>query len=44
VNSVLPELAKNFTVIAPDLLGHGESDKARADYSIAGYATRCGTC
>ena len=37
-NSVLPELAKNFTVIAPDLLGHGESDKPRADYSIAGYA------
>ena len=35
---VLPDLAKNFTVIAPDLLGHGESDKPRADYSIAGYA------
>ena len=35
---VLPALARNFTVIAPDLLGHGESDKPRADYSIAGYA------
>ncbi len=35
---VLPALVRNFTVIAPDLLGHGESDKPRADYSIAGYA------
>lgn len=35
---VLPRLAKDFTVIAPDLLGHGESDKPRADYSIGGYA------
>jgi pimeloyl-ACP methyl ester carboxylesterase len=31
-------LARNFTVIAPDLLGHGESDKPRADYSVAAYA------
>ncbi|MEI2716132.1 MAG: alpha/beta hydrolase [Candidatus Nanopelagicales bacterium] len=35
---VLPQLARSFTVIAPDLLGHGESDKPRADYSIGGYA------
>ena len=35
---VIEDLAKNFTVIAPDLLGHGESDKPRADYSIGGYA------
>lgn len=35
---VLPELSRHFTVIAPDLLGHGASDKPRADYSIAGYA------
>jgi pimeloyl-ACP methyl ester carboxylesterase len=35
---VLPELAEEFTVIAPDLLGHGESDKPRADYSIGAYA------
>src|SRR5690606_22414961 len=27
-----------FTVIAPDLLGHGRSDKPRADYSVAAYA------
>lgn len=31
-------LARRFTVIAPDLLGHGLSDKPRADYSIAAYA------
>jgi pimeloyl-ACP methyl ester carboxylesterase len=37
-NLVIPKLARNFTVIAPDLLGHGESDKPRADYSIGGYA------
>ena len=35
---VIPDLAKHFTVIAPDLLGHGESDKPRADYSVGGYA------
>lgn len=32
------ELACRFTVIAPDLLGHGKSDKPRADYSVAAYA------
>ncbi|MFD4180686.1 alpha/beta fold hydrolase [Rhodococcus sp. NPDC058514] len=37
-NEVIPHLAKHFTVIAPDLLGHGRSDKPRADYSIAAYA------
>jgi pimeloyl-ACP methyl ester carboxylesterase len=36
--SVIPELARTHTVVAPDLLGHGVSDKPRADYSIAGYA------
>ena len=35
---VLSELSRHFTVIAPDLLGHGRSAKPRADYSIAGYA------
>jgi pimeloyl-ACP methyl ester carboxylesterase len=35
---VIPELAKHYTVIAPDLLGHGKSDKPRADYSLGGYA------
>lgn len=36
--SVQMKLAKRFTVIAPDLLGHGRSDKPRADYSVAAYA------
>ena len=37
-SSVMPTLAKHFTVIAPDLLGHGASDKPNADYSLGGYA------
>ena len=37
-NDVIPELSKHFRVIAPDLLGHGESDKRNADYSLGGYA------
>ncbi|MGH3317348.1 MAG: alpha/beta fold hydrolase [Nocardioidaceae bacterium] len=35
---VLSRLSRHFTVIAPDLLGHGRSAKPRHDYSIAGYA------
>jgi pimeloyl-ACP methyl ester carboxylesterase len=35
---VLDQLAKHYTVIAPDLLGHGRSEKPRADYSVAAYA------
>ena len=35
---VIPLLAKKYTVIAPDLLGHGHSDKPRADYTLGGYA------
>jgi pimeloyl-ACP methyl ester carboxylesterase len=35
---VLARLSRHFTVIAPDLLGHGRSAKPRYDYSIAGYA------
>lgn len=36
--TVQTRLAQRFTVIAPDLLGHGESDKPRADYSVAAFA------
>ncbi|HEY2204508.1 MAG TPA: alpha/beta hydrolase [Pseudonocardia sp.] len=36
--SVMPALAQRHLVIAPDLLGHGQSDKPRADYSVAAYA------
>ena len=35
---VIDRLSGTNTVIAPDLLGHGNSDKPRGDYSIAAYA------
>lgn len=35
---IIPDLARDHTVVAPDLLGHGQSDKPRADYSVAAYA------
>ena len=36
--AVLPQLSKKFRVVAPDLLGHGESDKPRGDYSLGAFA------
>jgi pimeloyl-ACP methyl ester carboxylesterase len=36
---VIGHLAKRFTVLAPDLLGHGESAKPRGDYSLGAYAS-----
>ena len=36
---VMPYLATRFTVIAPDLIGHGESAKPRGDYSLGAYAS-----
>ncbi len=35
---LIPVLARDHSVIAPDLLGHGRSDTPRADYSVAAYA------
>src|SRR4051794_8645756 len=32
------ELAERFTVIAPDLIGHGDSAAVRGDYSIGAHA------
>jgi pimeloyl-ACP methyl ester carboxylesterase len=37
--SVTPALAEHYTVIAPDLLGHGQSAKPRGDYSLGAYAS-----
>jgi pimeloyl-ACP methyl ester carboxylesterase len=36
--AVLPGLAAHHTVIAPDLMGHGQSDKPATDYSLGNYA------
>ena len=36
---VMPALAESYTVLAPDLLGHGESAKPRGDYSLGAYAS-----
>jgi pimeloyl-ACP methyl ester carboxylesterase len=36
---VLGLLAEHHTVIAPDLLGHGESGKPSGDYSLGAYAS-----
>lgn len=36
---VLPLLARDYTVIAPDLLGHGESAKPLGDYSLGAFAS-----
>ena len=35
---ILPQLAKSYRVIAPDLLGHGQSAKPRTDYSLGAFA------
>jgi pimeloyl-ACP methyl ester carboxylesterase/predicted enzyme related to lactoylglutathione lyase len=37
-NDVFPLLAERYTVVAPDLLGHGRSAKPRGDYSLGAYA------
>lgn len=36
---VMNILAHDYTVIAPDLLGHGESAKPMGDYSLGAYAS-----
>jgi pimeloyl-ACP methyl ester carboxylesterase len=35
---VMPELSEHYTLVAPDLLGHGESAKPRGDYSLGAHA------
>ena len=36
---VMPALSERFTVLAPDLFGHGESDKTKGDYSLGAMAS-----
>ena len=36
--NVIPKLAGNYRVVAPDLLGHGLSAKPRGDYSLGAFA------
>jgi pimeloyl-ACP methyl ester carboxylesterase len=36
---VAPSLAERFTLIAPDLLGHGRSATPRGDYSLGAHAS-----
>ena len=38
-SAVMPELARSYEVIAPDLLGHGESAKPMGDYSLGAFAS-----
>ncbi|MEZ5167706.1 MAG: alpha/beta fold hydrolase [Acidimicrobiales bacterium] len=38
-NRVIPRLAEQYDVIAPDLLGHGESAKPMGDYSLGAMAS-----
>lgn len=36
--AVIPQLSEKYRVVAPDLLGHGESAKPRGDYSLGAFA------
>jgi pimeloyl-ACP methyl ester carboxylesterase len=36
--AVIPQLSRRYRVVAPDLLGHGQSAKPRADYSLGAFA------
>lgn len=36
---VMPALSEQFRVVAPDLLGHGRSDKLVGDYSLGAFAS-----
>ena len=36
---VIEPLAEKYTIVAPDLIGHGESAKPRGDYSLGAFAS-----
>jgi pimeloyl-ACP methyl ester carboxylesterase len=36
---VMPTLSEHFTVLAPDLFGHGHSEKSKGDYSLGAMAS-----
>ncbi len=36
--SIIRPLSRHYRVVAPDLLGHGSSDKPRSDYSLGAFA------
>ena len=38
-DAVIPAVAEHYDVIAPDLLGHGESAKPMGDYSLGAFAS-----
>lgn len=35
---LLPALSEDYTVVAPDLMGHGSSGKPKGDYSLGAFA------
>ena len=37
-STLVEQLSRDYTVVAPDLLGHGQSAKPRGDYSLGAHA------
>ncbi len=43
-HEVIEPLSRHYTVIAPDLPGHGASEPGGGDYSLGSLAPACGIC